>query len=346
MIFPLLSATVCAHLLPYKRIDTDGVVHSYPVNDGGAANRGEWLVDLKAANSIVSEEDEMRVKTTVDCAWWMLSGDSNMRKIATELQNVLRGPRWNGPEFLHETRVDDYPGSRREFKIINGIKRSFDLRWSTEEIVITKGDECVILTRRFMQSQQPVEDVHSTEYLGTHLKDIAIAPKFHRPDVPSLFWYEHGLWSLPVKEHKKMLEDVRDHRQSSFTCASRFHDHVEFLKKMQHTSNVVWQTNFPIHKHPTITNEYLTWEVGCQRKVAEESSIQLFDLAAEICEGPESQVSDFHLYKKMSTFVARNILVEGCNSLTGTNLKKPWFCSEHTHRFPNPYKQCRKHLRH
>ena len=43
---------------------------------------------------------------------------------------------------------------------------------------------------------------------------------------------------------------------------------------------VVWQSNFPIASHPTVTNEFLQKDVECQRQQAAQHGLAMIDMPA------------------------------------------------------------------
>jgi len=168
-------------------------------------------------------------------------------------------------------------------------------RWAGDEWVMSNHKGCHIITNQFVRSQtgiaQQLANLEDSTYCGTHLSDPLHAQE-QRPKVPNLIWFAHGLWGLP--NSGKSVPRM--------TCNDRFADVIVELQKIQESraTQVVWQTNYLIEKHPTITNEYLEWEIQCQREVAQENNIPLFDVARLLEDSIYTTSKDgYHIHSTM-----------------------------------------------
>lgn len=230
------------------------------------------------------------------CRWTVIAGDSNLRDITNrwvttltgEVQGILRSA----------PREGVYKNSECED------------RWADNEWVMSTDKDCHIITQRFMRNQDAiagVSNVQSNEYCGTQLVNV-LRPDEKRPELPSSVWFGHGLWDLP--NEGKSVPDM--------TCEERFSDVIIYLRKLQASNTqVVWQTNFLIKSHPSITNEYLEWEIQCQKQVAEENGIPLFDIEQLLNRVP-GQVSGFHISQDVVSRVADVVDVTGNEMLNHT----------------------------
>merc|ERR1740129_718615 len=104
--------------------------------------------------------------------------------------------------------------------------------------------------------------------------------------------------------------DERRPKQPNLNCADRFADVVSALKHLQSSSEtqVVWQTNYPIKEHPHIRNEYLEWEIQCQREIARVNGIPLFDMAKFMKDVPQSISDDGYHISNAFAYVVANVL--------------------------------------
>ena len=225
------------------------------------------------------------------CRWTMIAGDSNLRHITEN---------WMGSMTMQKEGIAR--NAQREGKYLNA---ECEDRWAGNEWVMSNEEECHIITQRFMTSQdgisQLLADVHDSSYCGTRLVDPLRADE-RRPTLPDVIWFGHGLWDLPLSG-----ASVPDS-----TCDDRFGKIVAGLQHWQAggTTKVVWQTNFRIKGHRTITNEYLKWDIGCQRQVAQEHGIALFDAASlfeemqQVFDGSESVSGGYHMNSEMALEIA------------------------------------------
>lgn len=162
-----------------------------------------------------------------------------------------------------------------------------DHRWADQEFIY---DDKVI-TMHFLTRQYGIlrmdKNMRNSTYCGTEL-----LPKVpNRSAFPDLIWFAHGLWGVGNK---------------TATCDERFKLIIPVLKKWAKRTRVVWQTNFKIQKHKSISNEYLEWEISCQRLLAKKHGIELFDLDA-VVKTHENAVKGFHLTHDLNHVVGNYI---------------------------------------
>ena len=69
---------------------------------------------------------------------------------------------------------------------------------------------------------------------------------------------------------------------SVFNCATRFEEDLQMTQRLRRERRVplVWQSNFPILGHGTITNGFLKKDVECQREQARALGLPMADLPA------------------------------------------------------------------
>jgi len=69
---------------------------------------------------------------------------------------------------------------------------------------------------------------------------------------------------------------------SVFDCATRFEEDLQMTQRLRRERRVplVWQSNFPISGHGTITNGFLKKDVECQREQARALGLPMADLVA------------------------------------------------------------------
>lgn len=219
------------------------------------------------------------------CRWTMIAGDSNFRHITES---------WVGSMTMQKEGI-----ARRAQRRGKYLNAECEDRWAGNEWVLSNDGECHIITQRFMTSQlgisQPLADVRDSSYCGTRLVDPLRADE-RRPTLPDVIWFGHGLWDLPNSGASV----------PNITCEDRFANIVAALQHWQTTglSQVVWQTNFRIEGHHTITNDYLEWDVGCQRKVANKTGITLFDAASLLGETPGQVSGGYHMNAAMALEIA------------------------------------------
>merc|ERR1712032_847663 len=146
----------------------------------------------------------------------------------------------------------------------------------------------------------------SLSWLPTLMVNLIVAKKMtdpvradeRRPKQPDLFWFGHGLWDLP---------NMGATRPHNLTCADCFATVVSTLKQLQasNKTQVVWQTNYPIEMHPHVRNEYLEWEIQCQREIARVNGIPLFDMANFMTDATEPISDDgYHISTSIAYGVA------------------------------------------
>lgn len=234
---------------------------------------------LPADHAAASKAAPTSQCTVQQCGWTMIAGDSNSRRVVDSwLQGMMAG---RGDLARRAQRTGAFSSPR------------CSERWADNEWVMTDGHGgCHILTQRFLTSQLGVArlaaDMTDSAYCGTRLLDPLRADQ-RRPAQPSLIWFGHGMWELPNNGNST----------GNLDCNGRFANVVAALRRLQasNQTQVVWQTNHLIKKHPTVTNDYLEWEIQCQRQIAEAQGIPIFDLP-KFMEKQASQLDDdgYHLH--------------------------------------------------
>jgi len=217
------------------------------------------------------------------CQWTVVAGDSNLRQVTTQLTAGIERTALREGEYSDTTCED---------------------RWADNEWVMANDNGCHIITNQFVRSQtgisQQLANLEDSTYCGTQLSD-PLGAQEQRPKLPNLIWFAHGLWGLP--NSGKSVPRM--------TCNDRFADVIAKLQKMQESdeTQVVWQTNYLIEKHPTITNEYLEWEIQCQREVAQENNIPIFDVARLLEDSiwTTSEHDGYHIHSVM-LYEIQNVL--------------------------------------
>lgn len=249
------------------------------------------LKALKAKRAAASMHQPSGLPCAVrQCRWTMLAGDSNMKRVATALMDEKKMGREN---WVRNAKLQS-----------NYSLAECEDRWADNEWVMSDSGGCHIVTQRFMSKQRAVVElaanINDKSYCGKKLAEPVRADE-RRPKQPNLIWFGHGLWDLPNEGTSA---------PHNLNCADRFADVVSALKHLQASSEsqVVWQTNYPIEKHPHIRNEYLEWEIQCQREIARVNGIPLFDMANFMKDVPQSISDDgYHISKGIAYGVA-NVL--------------------------------------
>ena len=102
------------------------------------------------------------------------------------------------------------------------------------------------------------------------------------PTKPALVWHAHGLWGLDkfsrwFAKYGGQKKDAVD--GSIFDCDTRFQDDIPVIQSLRRQGiPVVWQSNFPITGHQTITNGFLEKDVHCQRQQATAAHLPMANL--------------------------------------------------------------------
>jgi hypothetical protein len=211
---------------------------------------------LAAANAHTLSDRPCKVR---QCRWTVLAGDSNMRGIANVWMKELGAERTNLARRAHHR--GKYSNSQCED------------RWGGDEWVLSDDTGCHIITQRFLRDQRAVvqlaANMNDRTYCGKTLSDPVRADE-RRPAQPNLVWFGHGLWDLPNM-------GISSHNLS---CENRFTEVVAALRHWHASGiDIMWQTNYPIKEHKQIRNDYLDWEIQCQRKIAQENGLPIFDVA-------------------------------------------------------------------
>eukprot|EP01043_Picozoa_sp_COSAG02_P013087 COSAG02_NODE_518_length_20798_cov_12.622301_3_plen_391_part_00 len=106
-----------------------------------------------------------------------------------------------------------------------------------------------------------------------------VALKMLRAAKVVVAWHAHGLWGFDSPPWSSIVTGVTD--GSSFDCPSRFSDDIISMRQLESAGiPVVWQSNFPIASHPTVTNEFLQKDVECQRQQAAQYGLTMIDMPA------------------------------------------------------------------
>lgn len=283
------------------------------------------------------------------CRWTIVAGDSNNRAVfrdwldversrnRTLLRNERTGlplpPRPGGlggteiweADWLVEDWVDLTEDLTFECYVRHGSDENTLEDYGDHEILITDPDNdpafCHILTQKFHLHQEYLDrwyaNVSNFDYCGTALDPIGddqlrqADPTFVRPSQPDLIWLSHGLWKLPNGWGQSADDLTCDGRFESVVTAVRYwHEHWP-------TTRVIWQTLFPVLHHPVITNEYLAWDVRCQRETAQtqlaDAGVTVFDLYKRVAKSPEKFLyeDDYHLNELGKTNLIDDILSKG-----------------------------------
>lgn len=234
------------------------------------------LVALTIDQAVASKPPARACKVK-QCLWTVIAGDSNSRKITDRymdgltrgIPHIAREAQWKGTATTQQDGCDNH-GSGGEW-------------------VLSNGDSCHIITHHFISDDRAVAqlaaDLSDVSSCGRKVIDPVRADEL-RPKMPELIWFGHGLSNLPNGGTSAR----------NLKCQDRFRNVLGMLQRWQasNQTQVVWQSNFPLVKHDTVTKEYIEWELACQRKLAPENQIPLFDVASFTRETSDS-VNDFHL---------------------------------------------------
>lgn len=245
------------------------------------------LVALTSKQAAASQSPA-RACAVRQCRWTVIAGDSNLRRVTESWLKQLT-----------KSKMGIARKARRD-----GMKYSSPYcedRWAGDEWILSDDHGCHIITQRFISTDrmlsQLATDVKNSSYCGRKLLS-PLRTNERRPNMPELIWFGHGMWDLPNNGTTAQ----------NLTCTNRFARQMDAIQHWQASSKtqVVWQTNFPIVSHSTIRNEYLNWEIACQRQIALEKHIPIFDLAKFI-EGHPGAVENFHITGNMAVPVAQMV---------------------------------------
>lgn len=264
------------------------------------------------------------------CSWTVIAGDSNNREMyykwvglekGSKEKLVLEAVREGNITLPEETVVPNQDAI--DEGALAGISCSpTDVeRYEDHEIVVinesSNTSSCHIISHKFFNHQQEIRRLvkrgmmHS-DFCGTSLSDPlmsdVVANNYRRPPFPNTLWFSHGLWNLPNNggQHSKGLN-----------CTTRFQAVVDAINTWRATTNmtkIVWQTLFRVHYHPTISNDYLDWDVTCQKETAAQLNIEVFDLHQKMMSQRFNGCwkDDYHLTNKNSRYVLRKIRETCC----------------------------------
>jgi len=265
-------------------------------------------------------------KSKSKCSWLLLAGDSNTRIVAAFVMRKHEAY-YNVTNVLTAQRsqpMQEWQQQQQHLKKQQQLHMPMDCgpTWADREWVVMEGDgtssgSCHIVTQRFLRNQDEIHRLATNINDGTYVNcnttlndPLADVDEYVRPAMPDVIWFSHGLWNLPNGGSNS----------SGLTCQDRFRDVVPALTawssmkdRVGRPRKVVWQTNFPILGHSTIRNEYLEWEVQCQRNLARDAGIDLYDLDGIVRPRFPESVEVYHIARDVAIGVADHVFHETIN---------------------------------
>ena len=230
------------------------------------------------------------------CRWLVVAGDSTMREIAHMLIARERAESKGSFRTKRAARLGNFRRSEH-----------CDEGWADREWVLGTEQSCSIVTLKFLNDQNDTsrlnQDMLNSTFCGTVLEK-PLRQNQIRPKHPDMIWFSHGLRGVPNSgENTQGLK-----------CSTYFGGVLEPLIKLNRRSSVVWQTNFPItvqEEDPSsVSNEYLDWDIRCQRATARVWNITLYDinnLVASAFPSPDETYRLEQLFLKQATKDIRNL---------------------------------------
>jgi hypothetical protein len=318
----------CRLLLAVAALSLGNIAHRtfFRSSDDSQKIRG-WL----AVKPLTDEYEG--ISTSTLCKWTVVAGDSNMRGVFSDW--VTEEKKQGNRQVLEDHRIGTMTPRAKiihdDVEVMNNhnkctkrqayTDKEILSRYSDHEMVVLTnsshhGDDnnapstqsCHIITLKLMAHQSEVNRLVSnmtdTSFCGTSLSN-SLPTGYRRPVEPDTIWFSHGLWDLPNGGHNA----------DNLNCSTRFEPVVKAMKEWNiSSSRAVWQTIFPINKRPLITNQYLEWDVNCQRETAHKHNISIFDLYRHVQPRMPNAVyeGDYHLSEETRKFLFSNILETCC----------------------------------
>ena len=272
---------------------------------------GETLTSFEERLMLAGRRENVTVagpEAYTSCRAVVLTGDSNMRNILSVLAKAF--------ENAGHTRLFKYPSQEQEKLPCNKDfpNEKCEGRWADQTWVYgpAEGGRCtVVLLFRMLHNQGALERVAKAPFdtlfcsalsasKGTASKErfamfktkpvcrdalkLEVSEEMLAlmPTKPALVWHAHGLWGLDkfsrwFAKYGGKKKDAVD--GSIFDCDTRFQDDLPVIQSLRRQGiPVVWQSNFPITGHQTITNGFLEKDVHCQRQQATAASLPMANL--------------------------------------------------------------------
>jgi hypothetical protein len=282
------------------------------------------------------------------CQWTVLIGDSNVRELfyAWQRKEIYLSERISEREYVarkrigklpkHAPPIGDWTWDNEECYLIGTQEgKTLEDWYMHHEIIIfphgpnvtdtntttspnssstRRHEKCHIISQYFVFNQHGAQRSQRRgwgdfSFCGTRYQTLskALPPAFKRPPRPDFVWFSHGLWHLPNEGGTNTL---------NLNCTQRFEETVPALKEWQKLgTQLAWQTLFPILRHHSITNEYITWDYQCQLETAKLHGIPVGDMYRHIGPFPKHWLyyMDYHFgdQAKINALVALLTLAFG-----------------------------------
>jgi hypothetical protein len=217
------------------------------------------------------------------CTWIILLGDSNTRNCMFKMHSILVTMGWMRRIKLPRPCKVDKKGD----PMCDWVDRDYYYSKIEEDFDVPA--KCLVLSLRFLSSDSRLE------YISKNL--TSWKPMFNNrwyeidrhplPSSPDLVWVSHGLWGASVG-NRYCDNDCTTNRVAKLAPL------IGAMKKQ--SINLVWQTNFPIQRHPTISNGCLEKEFRCQVQLAKKMGISLFDVWSLASQGLLDVDRGFHFH--------------------------------------------------
>lgn len=278
---------------------------------------------------------------TSHCRAILMTGDSNLREVFHLLAESF--------EQAGHVRRYRYPTDEQAGLTCNPSDPSIECRpqWADQTWIYTarpvpgrhEPPTCTVaLMFRFMNNQAALRRVSldpldtllcSARSLGKQSPVCRDARRLQLDPVAlnmlhdakfAVAWHAHGLWGFDTSPWSSFVAAVAS--GFTFDCPSRFSDDIISMRKLESAGfHVLWQSNFPIASHSTVTNEFLQTDVECQRQQAAQHSFTMIDLpklgvaaGRVVVNGPatwtesEQQASGWHLNGHGSRAIVASIV--------------------------------------
>lgn len=252
------------------------------------------------------------------CHWTILAGDSNTRELhehwlsaeqklakrnvipLNRSGSLLPPSRLPNGHTHHDGPYVDVPLDLVDCFYIREPREDMIHKYADKEYLILQrkttsnpfpfDEGCHILSTKFMQHQEGVKryarNFSNSDFCGTSIE--ALPDGYERPSKPDYIWFTHGFWNLPNSWG-------RGTNHSNLDCSTRFNAVLEAFGYWRNQSiPFIWQTLFPINKHPVLTNAYIKWDHKCQMITSKQHHIPVFDVFSKVNRKRDIRNKDFH----------------------------------------------------
>jgi len=226
-----------------------------------------WLLVSLLNNNFNANKSSNIIELEERDRWIVLAGDSNLKTV------------WNR---IVQTFPIRYSKQIKSKIVSTGFYENV-YRWTDRDVIFYfKNNTKLRISLKFLHGGKNEFSRINNKWSDIRLCNVSCdhstSPSFQDKEFdytskPDLLWITHGLWALNTD-----LTDEEADCYGSTPFSEYINTAAQYIKSIKNEITIIWQTNPSIAWHPKIKKSHVKLDYLCQKKLAAEYKLPLFDI--------------------------------------------------------------------